>query len=109
MTLAEATNDSGEVTTSSPSPTPTARSARCSAAVPDETALAWRGPHPPPHARPQGGARGRRGGGERERPRANHLNPRSPPPPPQHGGGGRHALARRRPPAHPASRSAPAS
>ena len=38
--LALATNENGEVTTSSPSVTPTARSARCRPAVPLETALA---------------------------------------------------------------------
>ena len=37
---ADATNENGLVITSSPAPTPTARSARCSPAVPDETALA---------------------------------------------------------------------
>ena len=40
--MAEATNENGDVTTSSPSLTPTARSARCRPAVPDETAQAWR-------------------------------------------------------------------
>ena len=43
-TLALATNENGVVTTSSPSLTPTARSARCSPAVPLETALAWAAP-----------------------------------------------------------------
>ena len=43
-TLAEATNENGLVMTSSPSPTPTARSARCSPAVPLETALACGAP-----------------------------------------------------------------
>ncbi len=43
-TLALATNDSGVVITSSPSLTPTARSARCSPAVPLETAMAWAAP-----------------------------------------------------------------
>src|SRR3954453_19080261 len=42
--FAEATNENGDVTTSSPSPTPMARSARCSAAVPDDTALAYGAP-----------------------------------------------------------------
>ena len=42
--LAVATNENGDVTTSSPAPTPTARSARCSPVVPDETAQAWRAP-----------------------------------------------------------------
>src|SRR5919201_1854585 len=49
--LAEATKLNGLVTTSSPSPTPTARSARCNPAVPLETALAQRAP------RRSGGAR----------------------------------------------------
>ena len=44
IALAEATNENGLVTTSSPSSTPTARSARCRPAVPEETALAWRAP-----------------------------------------------------------------
>ena len=44
ITLALATNENGLVTTSSPSLTPTARSARCSPAVPLETALAWAAP-----------------------------------------------------------------
>ncbi len=38
--FAEATNENGDVMTSSPAETPTARRARCSAAVPEETALA---------------------------------------------------------------------
>ncbi len=37
-TLAEATNENGDVITSSPSDTPTARSARCRPAVPLDTA-----------------------------------------------------------------------
>ena len=44
--LADATNENGEVMTSSPSVTPTARSARCSAAVPEETADAYGAPDP---------------------------------------------------------------
>ena len=37
IAFADATNENGDVTTSSPSVTPTARRARCSAAVPDDT------------------------------------------------------------------------
>ena len=40
IALADATKENGEVMTSSPSATPTARSARCSAAVPEDTAEA---------------------------------------------------------------------
>src|SRR3954452_5642432 len=44
IALAEATNENGDVITSSPSETPTARRARCRPAVPDETAEACRAP-----------------------------------------------------------------
>ena len=68
----EATNENGDVTTSSPSDTPTARSARCSAAVPDETALAWRAPS----ARGERLLEGRHARAERELARAQHLDHR---------------------------------
>ncbi len=44
IALAEATNDSGLVTTSSPASTPTARNARCNPAVPLLTAQAYGAP-----------------------------------------------------------------
>ena len=56
--MAEATNENGEVTTSSPSPTPIARSPRCSAAVPEETALACGDAEPRGEGRSNAGMRG---------------------------------------------------
>ncbi len=56
--LALATNENGDVITSSPSETPTARSARCKAAVPDETALAYGAPTRAANASSNAGTRG---------------------------------------------------
>ena len=56
--MALATKEKGDVTTSSPSPTPTARSARCSPAVPLETALAWATPSRAANASSKAGTRG---------------------------------------------------
>jgi hypothetical protein len=56
--LALATNENGDVTTSSPSDTPTARSARCSPAVPLDTALAWAAPSRAANASSKAGTRG---------------------------------------------------
>ena len=58
MTFALATNENGEVTTSSPSLTPAARSARCSPAVPDETAEAQGAPRNAAKASSKAGTRG---------------------------------------------------
>ncbi len=56
--LAEATNENGEVMTSSPSLTPTARSARCRPLVPEETALACAAPTRAANASSNAGTRG---------------------------------------------------
>ena len=56
--LADATNENGDVITSSPSETPTARSARCNAAVPDETADANGAPTRAANACSNAGTRG---------------------------------------------------
>ena len=56
--MADATNENGLVTTSSPSLTPTARSARCSPAVPLDTALACGAPTRAANARSNSGTRG---------------------------------------------------
>src|SRR5919197_2889183 len=58
ITLALATNENGEVTTSSPADTPTARSARCSPAVPLDTALACGAPTHWANSRSNSGTRG---------------------------------------------------
>ena len=57
-TLARATNENGDVTTSSPSRTPAARSARCSPAVPLDTALACATPSRAAKRRSNSGSRG---------------------------------------------------
>ncbi len=56
--FAVATNENGVVTTSSPSSTPTARSARCRPVVPDDTAEAWRAPTRSANASSNAGTRG---------------------------------------------------
>ncbi len=56
--LAEATNENGLVTTSSPSSTPAARNARCSPAVPLETAQALGAPTRAAKADSKAGTRG---------------------------------------------------
>jgi hypothetical protein len=58
--LAEATNEKGDVTTSSPSETPAARSARCRPAVPLDTALACVAPTRVPNADSNSSTRGPR-------------------------------------------------
>src|SRR4051812_22760581 len=58
QTFALATNENGDVTTSSPSDTPTARSPRCSPAVPLDTALACAAPSREAKASSNAGTRG---------------------------------------------------